>query len=61
LLLLRHSGLSYQEIAAAMQIKAGSVGTTLARAEAEFSAHYERQQRLTKRTPRLQTANHPSD
>jgi RNA polymerase sigma factor (sigma-70 family) len=61
LLLLRHSGLSYLEIAAAMQIKSGSVGTMLARAETEFSAHYERQQRLNKRTPRLQTANHPSD
>ena len=61
LLLLRHSGLSYQEIAAAMQIKSGSVGTMLARAEAEFSAHYQKQQRLGKRTARLQTANHPSD
>lgn len=56
LLLLRHSGLSYQEIAAAMQIKSGSVGTMLARAEAEFSAHYDRQQRLGKHSTRLQTA-----
>jgi RNA polymerase sigma factor (sigma-70 family) len=61
LLLLRHSGLSYQEIAATMQIKSGSVGTMLARAEAEFSAHYDRQQRLGKHSTRLQTANHPSD
>ena len=56
LLLLRHSGLSYQEIAEAMQIKGASVGTMLARAEAEFSAHYQRRQRLTKRTPHLETA-----
>lgn len=56
LLLLRHGGLSYQEIAAAMEIKAASVGTMLARAEAEFSAHYQRQQRLSKRTPHLETA-----
>ena len=61
LLLLRHGGLSYLEIAAAMQIKTGSVGTMLARAEAEFAAHYERQQRMSKRATRLQTANHPSD
>jgi RNA polymerase sigma factor (sigma-70 family) len=56
ILLLRHSGLSYQEIAAVMQIKAASVGTTLSRAEAEFSAHYQRQQRLSKAAPHLETA-----
>ena len=55
-LLLRHSGLSYQEIAAAMRIKPASVGTMLARAEAEFSKLYQRQQRLSKYTPRLQEA-----
>lgn len=33
-LLLRHSGLSYQEIAARLGLSAGSVGTTLRRAEA---------------------------
>jgi RNA polymerase sigma-70 factor, ECF subfamily len=60
-LLLRHSGLSYQEIAAAMRIKPASVGTMLARAEAEFSTLYQRQQRLSKRVPRLQAANRPSD
>jgi RNA polymerase sigma-70 factor (ECF subfamily) len=60
-LLLRHSGLSYQEIAAAMRIKPASVGTMLARAEAEFSMLYQRQQRLGKHAPRLQAANHPSD
>ncbi len=56
LLLLRYSGLSYQEIAAAMQVKPASVGTMLARAEAEFSANYQKQQRQGKRTARLQTA-----
>ena len=56
LLLLHHGGLSYQEIAAAMEIKAASVGTMLARAEAEFSAHYKRQQRLNKRAPHFETA-----
>lgn len=61
LLLLRHSGLSYQEIAAAMQMKAGSVGTKLARAEAEFSAHYRRRQDQNKRAARLRIANHPSE
>jgi RNA polymerase sigma-70 factor (ECF subfamily) len=60
-LLLRHSGLSYQEIATAMRIKPASVGTMLARAEAEFSKLYQRQQRLSKHGPRLQAANHPSD
>jgi RNA polymerase sigma-70 factor (ECF subfamily) len=55
-LLLRHSGLSYQEIAAAMRIKPASVGTMLARAEAEFSKVYRRQQRLSKHAPRLQAA-----
>jgi RNA polymerase sigma-70 factor, ECF subfamily len=59
-LLLRHSGLSYQEIAAAMRIKPASVGTMLARAEAEFSMLYQRQQRLGKRAPRLQAPNHPN-
>jgi RNA polymerase sigma factor (sigma-70 family) len=53
LLLLRHSGLSYQEIAAAMRIKAASVGTMLARAEAEFAARYQRRQNLDKRTTGL--------
>jgi RNA polymerase sigma-70 factor (ECF subfamily) len=55
-LLLRHSGFSYQEIAAAMRIKPASVGTMLARAEAEFTLHYQRQERLRKRAPHLQTA-----
>jgi RNA polymerase sigma-70 factor, ECF subfamily len=56
LLLLRHSGLSYQEIAEALQISPGSVGTMLARAEAEFSMLYERQQRRGRNAPQLQIA-----
>jgi RNA polymerase sigma-70 factor (ECF subfamily) len=56
ILLLRHSGLSYLEIAVVMQISAGSVGTMLARAEANFSALYQRQQERGRREPRLQPA-----
>jgi RNA polymerase sigma factor (sigma-70 family) len=56
LLLLRHSGLSYQEIAEAMRLDVHSVGSKLARAEAEFSALYERHQRRQRKTPQLQTA-----
>jgi RNA polymerase sigma-70 factor (ECF subfamily) len=56
LLLLRHSGLSYQEIAAALEMKPGSVGTKLARAEAEFLTHYEKGQRLGRRAAHLETA-----
>ena len=44
ILLLRYGGLKYQEIAAAMRIRPASVGTMLARAEAEFSRLYEQQQ-----------------
>lgn len=40
LLILRHSGFSYREIAAALGIAPGSVGTLLARAEAEFEQRY---------------------
>ena len=40
LLLLRYSGLSYAEIATALQIAPGSVGTLLARAEQEFAKKY---------------------
>ena len=56
MLLLRHSGLSYQEIAAVIEINAASVGTTLARAEAEFAQRYQQQQKLGKRPPNLQPA-----
>lgn len=40
LLLLRYSGLSYAEIAAALQVAPGSVGTLLERAEQEFAKKY---------------------
>lgn len=56
LLLLRHSGLSYREIAQAMRLDVHSVGSKLARAEAEFSALYERHQGRRRKTPQLQTA-----
>src|SRR5258708_40015570 len=36
LLILRHSGFSYREIADALDVAPGSVGTLLARAEEEF-------------------------
>jgi RNA polymerase sigma-70 factor (ECF subfamily) len=61
LLLLRHSGLSYQEIADAMRMKAASVGTMLARAEAEFSTQYHGRQNANKRGTGLQMAKDPSD
>jgi RNA polymerase sigma-70 factor (ECF subfamily) len=40
LLILRHSGLSYAEMADALSIAPGSVGTLLARAEKEFERLY---------------------
>jgi RNA polymerase sigma-70 factor (ECF subfamily) len=40
LLVLRHSGLSYAEIAAALGVAATSIGTLLARAEADFEKRY---------------------
>lgn len=40
LLLLRHLGLSYKELAAALDVAPGSVGTLLARAEQAFEARY---------------------
>lgn len=40
-LLLRHSGMSYAEIADALGVAPGSVGTMLARAEREFRRRYE--------------------
>jgi RNA polymerase sigma factor (sigma-70 family) len=42
-LLLRHSGYSYAEIAATLDIAIGSVGVLLARAEAAFRVTYRRQ------------------
>jgi RNA polymerase sigma factor (sigma-70 family) len=56
LLLLRHSGLSYREIAEALQLGINSVGQKLARAEVEFSALYERQQRRNRKTLQLRAA-----
>jgi RNA polymerase sigma-70 factor, ECF subfamily len=40
LLLLRQAGLSYAEVAAAVEVAEGSVGTLLARAERAFRAKY---------------------
>jgi RNA polymerase sigma-70 factor (ECF subfamily) len=40
LLVLHHSGFSYQEIAAALKVSPNSVGTLLARAEREFERVY---------------------
>ena len=42
LLILRHSGLSYQEIAEALNVAPASVGTLLVRAEKEFIRLYEK-------------------
>jgi RNA polymerase sigma factor (sigma-70 family) len=42
MLLLRHSGMSYAEIAAAVGVSAASVGALLRRAEAEFERAYSR-------------------
>jgi RNA polymerase sigma-70 factor (ECF subfamily) len=56
ILLLRHSGLSYQEIGAAMKIGTTSVGKKLARAESEFSRIYQRQQRISGTATRLEAA-----
>jgi RNA polymerase sigma-70 factor (ECF subfamily) len=39
-IILRHSGLSYTEVAAALGVPPGSVGTLLARAEKEFERLY---------------------
>lgn len=39
-LALRHSGLSYQEIAGALGVSPGSIGTMLARAESDFEKKY---------------------
>jgi RNA polymerase sigma-70 factor (ECF subfamily) len=40
LLVLRHSGLAYREIAEALALAPGSIGTLLARAEREFEQRY---------------------
>ncbi|MEA4907466.1 MAG: sigma-70 family RNA polymerase sigma factor [Anaerolineaceae bacterium] len=41
ILVLRHAGLSYQEVAAALNISTGSVGPLLGRAESNFLRLYE--------------------
>jgi RNA polymerase sigma-70 factor (ECF subfamily) len=41
LLVLRHSGLSYKELAAALNVAPASIGTLLARAEAEFEKRWQ--------------------
>jgi RNA polymerase sigma-70 factor (ECF subfamily) len=40
LLVLRHSGLSYKELAAALNVSPASIGALLARAEAEFEKRW---------------------
>ena len=40
LLILRHSGLSYRELAAALGVSANSIGALLVRAEREFERRY---------------------
>jgi RNA polymerase sigma factor (sigma-70 family) len=40
ILILRHSGFSYNELADCLQVSRGSVGTMLMRAEAEFQKRY---------------------
>jgi len=40
LLLLRHQGLSYEELAAAIDVKASSIGTMIARAQKAFRREY---------------------
>lgn len=42
LLLLRHSGLSYRELAVALGVSENSIGTLLVRAEREFEKRYRR-------------------
>jgi RNA polymerase sigma-70 factor (ECF subfamily) len=45
LLILRHSGLTYAEVAEALDITPASVGTLLARAEAEFEKLFRQEER----------------
>jgi RNA polymerase sigma-70 factor (ECF subfamily) len=45
LLILRHSGLTYSEIAEALKLAPASIGTLLVRAEAEFEKLYLNQEK----------------
>jgi RNA polymerase sigma-70 factor (ECF subfamily) len=45
-LVLRHSGLSYTEIAEAMEVRVGQIGTMLRRAEARFRKEVDRATRI---------------
>lgn len=56
ILLLRHSGLSYSEIADIMNVRPGSVGTMLARAEDAFCVLYRRQGLMNGNAPPLTVA-----
>jgi len=56
ILLLRHDGLTYQEIAEVMQLSFNSVGKKLSRAEAEFTALFDRHQRRNRRPSQLRAA-----
>jgi transcriptional regulator len=40
LLILRHSGMSYKEIAETLKLAPASIGPLLLRAEREFEKHY---------------------
>lgn len=44
ILVLRHSGLSYQEISSAIEAAPAAIGSLLARAEKKFEAHYRREE-----------------
>ena len=48
-LLMREEGLNYEEIAAALELSVGSVGTTLARARRRLAENYESLQSLEER------------
>lgn len=48
-LLMREEGLSYEEIAVALELSPGSVGTTLSRARRRLVEVYEQQQRASAR------------
>ena len=49
-LLMREEGLDYEEIAAALKLSVGSVGTTLSRARRRLVEHYEALQKLPRRS-----------